>query len=51
VTATLRAIAIHCCPRCGFTPVEGMRRYLHIHGEDAHCINPRCGKRFAWWVR
>lgn len=31
----------HCCLRCGYTPIEGMKEYLLIHGEEAKCC--RCG--------
>lgn len=29
----------HCCKRCGFRPIEGMTKYMMIHGVDeAACI-------------
>jgi protein gp37 len=35
----------HCCPICGWTPIErhGMKEYWDIHGDDARCI--RCDFR------
>lgn len=31
----------HCCLWCGFVPIEGMKRYLAIHGDDAACVTCR----------
>ena len=31
--------AKYMCLNCGFIPVEGMRKYLLIHGEDARCAS------------
>lgn len=45
-----RTIAISCCPRCGFRPIEGMRRYLEIHGDKAQCVVTSCRKRFVWYA-
>lgn len=28
----------HCCFICGWVPLEGMKEYLEIHGEEAKCI-------------
>lgn len=33
----------HCCLECGFVPVEGMLRYLQIHGDKADCVS--CGAK------
>lgn len=33
----------HCCPLCGFVPIEGMDAYVRIHGEKAKCVLPWCG--------
>lgn len=30
----------YCCLYCGWTPIEGMKEYLNIHGFDAQCL--RC---------
>jgi dCMP deaminase len=32
----------HCCPVCGFQPIEGMEKYKAIHGDEAKCI--QCGQ-------
>ncbi len=31
-----------CCLRCGWTPLEGIKEYRSIHGNDAYCI--RCNE-------
>jgi len=45
-----RTVALHCCPRCGFTPYEGMARYIEIHGDAAQCVTSDCRKRFVWYA-
>lgn len=37
------------CPCCGFTPIEGMREYLLIHGSNASCVV--CGRKLDWVVK
>ena len=28
----------HCCLYCGWVPIEGMSRFLSIHGAKAECL-------------
>lgn len=33
----------HCCLRCGWVPIEGMEKFLSIHGDEARCLGA-CGE-------
>ncbi|MEE9356542.1 MAG: DUF5131 family protein [Methylococcaceae bacterium] len=35
----------HCCPGCGWVPLEGMHDFIDMHGQDVKCI--RCDSKMV----